>query len=108
MAENYDVIIIGGGPNGLTAACYLSKAGQKVMLLEKRYELGGGLATEEITLTDYFHNTHAIYHLMADYAPPIKDFELETKYDLEYIHPELEWAMPLSDGKSLCIYRLPV
>jgi phytoene dehydrogenase-like protein len=78
------------------------------MLLEKRYELGGGLATEEITLPDYFHNTHAIYHLMADYAPPIKDFELETKYDLEYIHPELEWAMPLSDGKSLCIYRLPV
>ena len=105
MAENYDVIIIGGGPNGLTTACYLSKAGQKVLLLEKRYELGGGLATEEITLPDFFHNTHAIYHLMVDYAPPIKDFELETKYDLEYIHPELEWAMPLSDGKSLCIYR---
>ncbi len=105
MAENYDVIIIGGGPNGLTTACYLSKAGQKVLLLEKRYEVGGGLATEEITLPDFFHNTHAIYHLMVDYAPVIKDFELETKYDLEYIHPELEWAMPLSDGNSLCIYR---
>ena len=105
MAENYDVIIIGGGPNGLTTACYLSKAGQKVMLLEKRYELGGGLATEEITLPDYFHNTHAVYHLMVDYAPTIKDFELESRYDLEWVHPELEWAMPLSDGKSLCIYR---
>lgn len=42
MAEKYDVIIIGGGPNGLTTACYLSKAGEKVLLLEKRYELGGG------------------------------------------------------------------
>ncbi|MCK4362397.1 MAG: NAD(P)/FAD-dependent oxidoreductase, partial [Dehalococcoidia bacterium] len=105
MAENYDVIIIGGGPNGLTTACYLSKAGQKVLLLEKRYELGGGLATEEITLPDYFHNTHAVYHLMVDYAPTIKDFELESRYDLEWVHPELEWAMPLSDGKSLCIYR---
>ncbi|TEU01973.1 MAG: FAD-dependent oxidoreductase, partial [Dehalococcoidia bacterium] len=78
MAENYDVIIIGGGPNGLTAACYLSKAKQKVLLLEKRYELGGGLATEQITLPDFFHNTHAIYHLMVDYAPVVKDFELET------------------------------
>ncbi|MBA7477779.1 4,4'-diapophytoene desaturase (4,4'-diapolycopene-forming) [subsurface metagenome] len=105
MAENYDVIIIGGGPNGLTAACYLSKAGQKVLLLEKRYELGGGLATEQITLPDFFHNTHAIYHLMVDYAPVVKDFELETRYGLEWIHPELEWAMPLSDGNSLCIYR---
>jgi phytoene dehydrogenase-like protein len=105
MAENYDVIIIGGGPNGLTAACYLSKAGQKVLLLEKRYELGGGLATEEITLPDYFHNTHAIYHLMADYAPPVTDFELAQRYDIEYIHPEVEWAMPLSDGNSLCIYQ---
>jgi phytoene dehydrogenase-like protein len=105
MTEKYDVIIIGGGPNGLTAACYLSKAGQKVLLLEKRFEVGGGLATEEITLPDYFHNTHAIYHLMVDYAPPIKDFELREKYDLEYIYPELEFAMPLSDGKSLCIYQ---
>ena len=105
MAENFDVIIIGGGPNGLTTACYLSKAGQKVLMLEKRYELGGGLATEEITLPDYFHNTHAIYHLMADYAPPIKDLELAKNYDIEYIHPQLEWAMPLSDGNSLCIYQ---
>ena len=105
MAENYDVIIIGGGPNGLTAACYLSKAGQKVLLLEKRYELGGGLATEQITLPDFFHNTHAIYHLMVDYAPVVKDFELETRYGLEWIHPELEFAMLLSDGNSLCIYR---
>ena len=106
MAEKYDVIIIGGGPNGLTTACYLSKAGQKVLLLEKRFELGGGLATEEITLPDYFHNTHAIYHLMVDYAPPTKDFELEKRYDLRYVHPDLEWCMPLSDGKSsLCIYK---
>ena len=104
MAENYDVIIIGGGPNGLTAACYLRKAGQKVLLLEKRYELGGGLATEEITLPDFFHNTHAIYHLMVDYAPVVKDFELETRYGLEWVRPELQFAMPLSDGNSLCIY----
>jgi len=105
MQDNYDVIIIGGGPNGLTAGCYLSKAGLKVLLLEKRIELGGGLATEQITLPEFYHNTHAIYHLMVDYAPVVKDFELEQKYGLKWIHPELEWAMPLSDGNCLCIYQ---
>jgi len=63
MANEYDVIIIGSGPNGLEIGAYLSKAGQKVLLLEKRFEAGGGLATEEVTLPDYFHNTHAIYQL---------------------------------------------
>jgi len=104
MQENYDVIIIGAGPNGLTAASYLSKAGQKVLLLEKRIEVGGGLATEEITLPDYFHNTHAVYHLMADFAPPLKDFEVESRYGIQFIRPELQFALPLSDGNSLCIY----
>ncbi len=42
---NYDVIIIGGGPNGLIAATYLAKAGMRVALVERRYEVGGGLAT---------------------------------------------------------------
>jgi phytoene dehydrogenase-like protein len=103
MAQKYDVIVIGGGPNGLEAAAYLSKAGQKVLLLEKRFEVGGGLATEEVTLPDFFHNTHAIYHMMVDYAPVYQDFEFE-EYGVKHIHPELQWAMPLKDGKCLCIY----
>ncbi|MBM4462846.1 MAG: NAD(P)/FAD-dependent oxidoreductase, partial [Chloroflexi bacterium] len=103
MAQNYDFIIIGGGPNGLEAAAYLSKAGQKVLLLEKRFEVGGGLATEEVTLPDFFHNTHAIYHMMVDYAPVYQDFKFE-EYGVKHIHPELQWAMPLKDGKCLCIY----
>ena len=41
----YDFIIIGGGPNGLCVAACLSKAGQKVLVLEKHIEVGGGLAT---------------------------------------------------------------
>jgi len=46
--NKYDAIIIGGGHNGLTAAAYLSKAGKKVLVLEKRYILGGAAVTEEI------------------------------------------------------------
>ena len=105
MANEYDVIIIGSGPNGLEIGAYLSKAGQKVLLLEKRFEAGGGLATEEVTLPDYFHNTHAVYHMMVDYAPVYQDFKLEEQYDVRHIHPQLQWAMPLSDGNCLCIYQ---
>lgn len=105
MADNYDVIIIGSGPNGLEIGAYLSKAGQKVLLLEKRFEAGGGLATEQVTLPDFFHNTHAIYNMMVDYAPVYRDLKLEEDYGVRHIHPQLEWAMPLSNGKCLCIYQ---
>jgi len=103
----YDIVIIGSGPNGLEIAAYLAKAGQKVLLLEKRYEAGGGLATEQITLPDYFHNTHAVFHMMVDYAPIYQDFDLEATYGLTHILPELQWAMPTPDGRCLCVYNDP-
>lgn len=48
MTQTYDTIIIGGGHNGLTSAAYLAKAGQKVLVLEKRHLTGGATVTEEI------------------------------------------------------------
>jgi phytoene dehydrogenase-like protein len=44
----YDVIVIGGGHNGLTTAAYLARAGRKVLVLERRHVLGGAAVTEEI------------------------------------------------------------
>lgn len=98
----YDVIIIGSGPNGLAAGAYLCKAGLKVLILERLLEAGGGLACEECTLPRFIHNTHSIYHLMVEYAPPYKDFNLEG---ISYVYPELQFALPLSNGKSVCIYK---
>jgi len=79
--KKWDVIIIGTGPNGLVAGSYLAKAGLKVLLLEKSYEAGGGLATEPVTLSNrrILHNTHAIYMMMTDYAPPYKDLDAISK-----------------------------
>ena len=46
--NKYDAIVIGGGHNGLTAAAYLSRAGKKVLVLERRHVLGGAAVTEEV------------------------------------------------------------
>jgi phytoene dehydrogenase-like protein len=48
VAKRYDVIVIGGGHNGLTAAAYLGRAGRKVLVLERRHLVGGAAVTEEV------------------------------------------------------------
>src|SRR5216110_2185134 len=48
MANTYDIIVIGGGHNGLTHAAYLARAGKKVLVLERRHVLGGAAVTEEV------------------------------------------------------------
>jgi phytoene dehydrogenase-like protein len=48
MAQRYDVIVIGGGHNGLVNAAYLARGGKKVLVLERRRVLGGAAVTEEI------------------------------------------------------------
>jgi phytoene dehydrogenase-like protein len=47
-SSSYDAIVVGAGHNGLTTAAYLAKAGQKVLVLERRDILGGACVTEEV------------------------------------------------------------
>jgi len=48
MAEQHDMVIVGGGHNGLVTAAYLAKAGYDVLVLERRYIVGGACVTEEL------------------------------------------------------------
>jgi phytoene dehydrogenase-like protein len=48
MPASYDAVIVGAGHNGLVTACYLAKAGRKVLVLERRYVVGGACVTEEV------------------------------------------------------------
>ncbi len=103
--SDWDVVVIGGGPNGLMTAAYLAKAGAKVCLIERRYEVGGGLATEEILFPGYYSNMHAIYHMMVDYMPALKDFNLD-RHALTWIKPNLQMSMVFSDGHTLLLTRM--
>ena len=99
--SQYDVIVVGAGHNGLTAAAYLQRAGAKVLVVERRHETGGALVTEEFS--GYRFNLHANYMLMLDVAPPYRDLGLEED-GCVYIRPEVEASLLKENGDAITLY----
>jgi len=98
VGQKYDVIVVGTGPNGVTAGAYLAKAGARVLLLERRHETGGGLVTEEFR--GFRFNLHAIHMMMMEVTPPYHDLDLEG-YGCRFIKPEAQVSLLTRDGKSV-------
>ncbi|MGH8951308.1 MAG: phytoene desaturase family protein [Acidimicrobiia bacterium] len=99
-----DVVVIGGGHNGLTCAAYLSKAGLKVTVLERENEIGGGTSTKELTVPGFKHNTCANYFHGFELYPVARDLELH-RYGFEYLTPEVQQAYLFGDGRAVVIHR---
>jgi beta-carotene ketolase (CrtO type) len=99
--QEYDVVIIGAGHNGLVCACYLLKAGYSVLLLEKRSIPGGGATTEESMPEEapgFKFNLCAINHEFIHLGPVVKELELE-KHGLKYLFCDPVVFCPHPDGK---------
>jgi phytoene dehydrogenase-like protein len=93
-----DVIIIGGGHNGLVCAHYLAKAGLKVTVLERRPVVGGAAVTEEFH--PGFRNSVAAYTVSLLNPKVIRDLEL-VKHGLNIVERPLSNFLPLDDGRYL-------
>lgn len=102
MKTQYDVIIIGGGHNGLVAAACLGKAGKQVLVLEKRSNLGGAAATEEL-FPGFKLNTGATDAGM--FQDEIVQKLFLKMHGLEFRESAVLYFAPQLDGRSLTIYR---
>ena len=99
--QQYDVVIIGGGHNGLTTAGYLSRAGYSVKVLERRDVVGGAAVTEEFH--PGFRNSVCSYVVGLLNPKIVEDLEL-SKYGLQIMMPEEDSVMiPNEDGGVLII-----
>jgi len=92
IKTEYDVVIVGAGHNGLTAAAYLQKSGKNVCVLERRHVIGGAAVTEEIV--PGFKFSRASYLLSLLRPQIMNDLELK-KYGLKYYFRDPSSYTPL-------------
>lgn len=109
MNRTVDVIVIGSGHNGLVAAAYLARAGWSVEVLERNPRPGGAVASEELTLPGFLHDTfsawHPLFHLSAAYAELGPEL---AQRGLEYANADdVVTASVTPDGRAVLARRDP-
>ena len=97
--RDYDAIVVGSGPNGLAAAILMQQQGLRVLLIEGKEIIGGGLTSAELTLPGFVHDVCSAVHPMALASPFFKTLPL-AGFGLTYIQPDLAAAHPFDNGKA--------
>jgi phytoene dehydrogenase-like protein len=99
-----DAVVVGAGPNGLTAAVELARRGFSVELFEAKETVGGGARTEELTLPGFRHDPCSAVHPTGAISPAFNSMPLQ-EYGLRWLHPELCMANPFPDGTAAVLAR---
>jgi phytoene dehydrogenase-like protein len=99
-----DAVVVGAGPNGLTAAVELARRGFSVAVFEAKETVGGGARTEELTLPGFRHDPCSAAHPLGINSPAFRALPLE-RHGLEWLQPELPMAHPFPDGTAAVLAR---
>jgi phytoene dehydrogenase-like protein len=104
VADEYEAIVVGSGPNGLAAAITLARGGGSVLVLEANSTIGGGARSAQLTLPGFVHDICSAVHPLAAGSPFFKTLPLD-RFGLNWIQPEIPLAHPLDDGTAACLHR---
>lgn len=102
MSNDFDVVVVGSGPNGLAAAICLQQAGLSVLVVEGKDTVGGGLRSAALTLPGFTHDVCAAIHPLAVSSPFLSTLPLD-RHGLSFHYPPLAVAHPLTDGKAVLL-----
>lgn len=103
-AARYDAIVVGAGPNGLTAAVTLARGGRSVLCVEAADTLGGAASTAELTLPGFKHDVFSAVHPAGIASPVFAELGLH-RHGLRWVQPELAMVHPLPGGRGAALSR---
>jgi phytoene dehydrogenase-like protein len=99
--DKFEAVVIGSGPNGLSAAIVLARTGAAVTVREASPLIGGGARSAELTLPGFTHDVCSAVHPLAVSSPFFNTLPL----DIQWIHPDAPLAHPLDDGTAVLLER---
>ena len=102
--SDFDAVVVGAGPNGLSAAATLARTGRKVLVVERAETIGGGTRTEELTLPEFRHDVCSAFHPLAKGSPFFRTLPL-AEHGLEWIQPDLPLGHAIAPGRSALLAR---